>query len=62
MEKKQDNLKKHLYTIKKSPTNVNAQKLKKTHRELSNTYQIEQLEYIQGQTDKIRNFVENSHD
>ena len=30
-----------------------------TQRELINTYQKEQLEYIQGQIDKIRNLVED---
>ena len=37
------------------PTNGNAQKLKKAQNELINTYQKEQIEYIQGQINKIRN-------
>ena len=31
----------------------------KAQRELTNTYQIGQLEYIQGQINKIRNLVED---
>ena len=43
---------------KRNPTNANAQKLK-TQRELINAYQKEQIEYIQGQINKIRNSVED---
>ena len=43
---------------KRNSTNVNAQKLKKTQRELTNTYQKEQ-EFIQGQINKTRNSVED---
>ena len=40
---------------KRNPTNANAPKLKKALQELTNTHQKEQLEYIPGQIDKIRN-------
>ena len=43
---------------KKNLTNVNGQKLKKAQNELINTYQKEQIEYIQGQINKIRNSIE----
>ena len=45
---------------KKYPTYANTQKFKKAQRELLNAYQKEQIEYIQGQVNKIRNFVEDS--
>ena len=44
---------------KRNPTNANAQKLKKAKKEQTNTYQKEQLEYIRGQIDKIRNSIED---
>ena len=39
--------------------NANAQKLIKAQSELINAFQKEQIEYIQGQTNKIRNSVED---
>ena len=42
---------------KKNLTNANAQKIKKALRELIDAYQ-KQLEYIQSQTNEIRNLVE----
>ena len=44
---------------KRNPTNANAQKLRRTLRELINAYQKEQIQYIQGQINIIRNSVEN---
>ena len=44
---------------KRNPTNANTQKLKKAQREIINAYQKEQIEYIQGQINKIRNAVED---
>ena len=44
---------------KRNPTNCNAQKLKKAQRKLINAYQQEQIAYIQGQINKIRNSVED---
>ena len=41
-----------------SAANNNAHKLKKTQRELTNTYQKEQKEYIQAQINKMRNSVD----
>ena len=35
------------------------QKYKKAHRELTNGYKKEQLEYIEGLIDKISNSAEN---
>ena len=43
--------------LNKKSTNANAQKLKKALRELTKTYQKEQLEYIQCNINKIRNLV-----
>ena len=43
---------------KRNLTNAKAQKLK-AQSELINTYQKEQIEYIQGQINKIRNSVED---
>ena len=45
---------------KRNPTNAKTQKLKKANRELTNTYQKEQKEYIQSQINKIRNSVEHT--
>ena len=42
-----------------NPTNANAQKLKKTQNELIYACQKEQIQYIQGQINKIRNSVED---
>ena len=44
---------------KRNPTNANVQKLKKAQRKLINIYQKEQIEYIRGQINKIRNSVED---
>ena len=44
---------------KRNPTDANGQKLKKAQNELIDAYQKEQLEYIQGQINKIRNFGED---
>ena len=44
---------------KRNPTNANTQKLKKADRELTDAYQIEEIEFIQGQINKIRNSVED---
>ena len=44
---------------KRNPTNANTLKFKKAQRELSNIYQKEQLEYIQGQINKMINSVED---
>ena len=38
---------------------ANKQKIYKARRELKKTYKNEQLEYIQGQINKIRNSVED---
>ena len=43
---------------KTNPNNANAQKLKKTQRELLSEQPLEQIEYIQGQINKIRNSVD----
>ena len=43
---------------RRNPTNINAQKLKKSQNELTNVYLKEQTEYIQNQINKIRNSVE----
>ena len=43
---------------KKNPTDTNTQKLK-TPGELLNAYQKEQIEYIQGEMNKIRYSVED---
>ena len=43
---------------RKNPTNTNALKLKKAQNELANIYLKEQTEYIQNQTNKIRDSVE----
>ena len=45
---------------RKNPTNANALKLKKAPKELASIYLKEQTEYIQNQTDKIRDSVEHS--
>ena len=44
---------------KRNPTDANRQKLKKSYKELTITYQKEQLQYIQGHINKIRNLVED---
>ena len=44
---------------KRNPNNANVQKLKKAQREVTQTYQKEKLEYIEGQINKIRNSVED---
>ena len=44
---------------KRNLINVDAQKLKKAQSELINAYQKEQIEYVQGQINKIRNLVED---
>ena len=44
---------------KMQPKNDNAQKLSETMRELNNSYQKEQLEYTEGQINKIRNSVKD---
>ena len=59
VRKKRDNVKKVSLRNERNPTNANVQKLKKPQRELTNTYQKEQNEYIQGQINKIRNSVED---
>ena len=43
---------------KRNPTNTNAQKLK-GQNELTDAYQKEQIEYIQGHITKISNSVED---
>ena len=53
-EEKTRQLKKVSLHNKRNPTNAIMQKLKKTQKELTNTYQKKQLEDIQGQIDKIR--------
>ena len=45
---------------KKKPNKCQVQKLKKDQREPTERYQKE-LEYIQGQINKIRNLVEDRH-
>ena len=47
---------------RKSPTNTNALKLKKSQNELANIYLKEQTEYIQYQIDKIKDSVEGRQD
>ena len=42
---------------KKNPTNTNDQKHKMAQNKVINACQKEQIEYIQGQIDKIRNSV-----
>ena len=44
---------------RKNPTNTNALKLKKVQNELASIYLKEQTEYIQNQTDKIRDSMED---
>ena len=44
---------------KRCSTNVNPQKLNKVQKELSNTYQEEQKEYIQRQMNKIRYSIDD---
>ena len=56
---KWDNMKTAFLFIKRDPTHLNAQKLKKSQRELINTYQKEQIKCIQGQINKIKNSVED---
>ena len=58
VRKKRDNVKTASLCNKRNPTNANAQKFKKAQRELINTYQKEQIEYIQSQINKIWNSVE----
>ena len=43
----------------RNPTNINAPKLKKAQKELTNVYLQEQIEYIQNQINKIRDLVED---
>ena len=45
--------------IRRNPTNINSQKLKKAQNELTNIYLKEQTEYIQNQINKIRDSVED---
>ena len=59
VRKKRDNVKTASLCNKRNLTNANTQKLKKTQRELINAYQKEQLEYIHGQINKIRNLVKD---
>ena len=49
-------IQKSFWLNKRNPTNSNAQNLKNGQ---TNTYQKEQLEYIQSQIDKIKNMIEN---
>ena len=58
---KQDNLKKAFLHKIRYPTNINVLKFKKAQKELINTYQKEQLEYIQGQINKIRNSIKDKY-
>ena len=44
---------------KRNPTNANAQELKKAQNGLMNAYHKEQIEYMQGQINKIKNSVED---
>ena len=55
----QGNFKKASLPKEGNSTNANALKLKKAKRTVTNIYQKEQLEYIQGQIDKIRNLIED---
>ena len=59
VKKKRENVKTAFWSNKWNPTNANTQKLKKTKNELVNTYQKEQIDNIQGQINKIKNFVED---
>ena len=59
VRKKRDNMKTTSFCNKRNPTNANAQKLKKAQRELINAYQKEQIKYVQGQINKIRNSEED---
>ena len=59
VKKKQDILKTASLCNKRNLTNADVQKFKKTQSELINVYQKEQIEYIQGQINKIRNSVED---
>ena len=42
---------------RRNQTNINTQKIKKTQNEITNVYLKEQTEYIQNQTNKIRDSV-----
>ena len=57
--KKPDNVNTASLCNKRDLTNTNTQKLKKAQRELINAYEKEQIEYVQGQINKIRNLVED---
>ena len=46
-------------SYRKNPTNTNALKLKKAQNELASMYLKEQTEYVQNQTDKIRDSLED---
>ena len=46
-------------SYRKNPTNTNAIKLKKAQDQLTGIYLKEQTEYVQNQTDKIRDSVED---
>ena len=59
VKKKWDNVKTAFLCNKKNPTNANAQKLKKAQIKQINVYQKEQIEYFQGQINKIWNSVED---
>ena len=59
IRKKQENVKTASSCNKRNPTNANAQKLKKVQKELFKTYQKEQIEYIQGQINEIKNSLED---
>ena len=48
-----------MLTKKNEHKNINAQKLNKPWRNLSNSYEKEYLEYIQGEINKIGNLVED---
>ena len=55
--KKSANVKTASLWNKKKPTNINAQKHKKSQRELTRAYLKEQTEWIQNQINKIRKII-----
>ena len=59
VRKKHHNLKTASLCNERRPSNAKSLKLKKPQKVLINTYQKEQMEYVQGQINKIRNTVED---
>ena len=59
VRKKRTDVKIASLRIRRNPTNINTQKLKKAQNELTNVYLKEQTEYTQNQINKIRDSVED---